>query len=128
MSNTNEEALSLDSSMTAGAISLALTYINKTCFGGNRNAMVMKDDVEKGVKSDYGAEAGREMNARILVVSVSEDMASQYIPVMNSIFAAQRKVFDYTKSQLFSKQLYSIHFPLLSLFLICVKGLGSGPC
>jgi len=92
MTNTNEEALSLDSSMTAGAISLALMYINKTCFGGNRNAMVMKDDVEKGVKSDYGAEAGREMNARILVVSVSEDMASQYIPVMNSIFAAQRKV------------------------------------
>lgn len=92
MSNTNKEALSIDSSMTAGAISLALMYINKTCFGGNRNAMVMKDDVEKGVKSDYGAEAGREMNARILVVSVSEDMASQYIPVMNSIFAAQRKV------------------------------------
>lgn len=32
------------------------------------------------------------MNARIVVISVSGDLAEQYIPIMNCIFAAQRKV------------------------------------
>lgn len=31
------------------------------------------------------------MTARILVVSVSGDLANQYVSVMNSIFAAQRQ-------------------------------------
>lgn len=31
------------------------------------------------------------LTSRILIVSVSGDLANQYIPVMNSIFAAQRK-------------------------------------
>jgi transcription initiation factor TFIIH subunit 3 len=31
------------------------------------------------------------LTSRILIISVSGDLANQYIPVMNSIFAAQRK-------------------------------------
>jgi transcription initiation factor TFIIH subunit 3 len=51
----------------SGALSLALTYINKVC----------------------GQDA--RMSARILLISVSGDLSSQYIPTMNCIFAAQKK-------------------------------------
>ncbi|KAI5798915.1 transcription factor Tfb4-domain-containing protein [Geopyxis carbonaria] len=70
--------------MMAGALSLALAYINRA---------TRVDAADTGVAVARPGEAQRErasMSARILVVSVSGDLASQYVSVMNSIFAAQR--------------------------------------
>ncbi|CAN6634428.1 general transcription and DNA repair factor IIH subunit Tfb4p [Trichomonascus vanleenenianus] len=56
-------------SAVSGALSLALTYINRVC----------------EVSSDT------RMASRILLLSVSGDLASQYVAAMNCIFAAQKK-------------------------------------
>lgn len=56
-------------SAISGALSLALAYINRS---------KEKEDAEV---SSYG---------RILLLSVSGELASQYVPTMNAIFAAQR--------------------------------------
>lgn len=53
----------------AGAMSLALTFMNKVCS--------LSDDVR--------------IKSRILVISVTNDLASQYIATMNCIFAAQKQ-------------------------------------
>lgn len=70
----------------AGALSLALSYINK---------LVHVDANDTGVSVPQPGQVGRPdtttMTARILVVSVSGDLANQYVSVMNSIFAAQRQ-------------------------------------
>lgn len=57
-------------SQLAGALSIALTYMSKVC--------TISADVR--------------MRSRILVLSVTGDLDSQYIPIMNSIFAAQSHV------------------------------------
>lgn len=54
----------------SGALSLALTYINKVS--------MVSEDVR--------------LKSRVLIISVMDDMASQYIPTMNCIFAAQKQV------------------------------------
>ncbi|KAI8816065.1 RNA polymerase II transcription factor B subunit 4 [Fimicolochytrium jonesii] len=54
--------------MTAGSLSLAQTYINR----------VRREN------------EGASIQSRILLVSISPDLPSQYIPTMNCIFAAQR--------------------------------------
>lgn len=53
----------------AGALSLALAYINKICS--------VSDDVR--------------IKSRVLIISVTDDIASQYIATMNCIFAAQKQ-------------------------------------
>ncbi|PUU75171.1 TFIIH subunit Tfb4/p34 [Tuber borchii] len=79
---TTEELVDSKETMMAGALGLALGYINR---------LVRVDD--GGIGGGIGGGGGEviSMNARILVVSVSGDLAEQYVPVMNSIFAAQRK-------------------------------------
>jgi transcription initiation factor TFIIH subunit 3 len=59
----------------AGAFSLVLSYISRQ---------------SRLYSGDKSADDERSMQSRILVVSVSGDLSGQYIPVMNSIFAAQR--------------------------------------
>ncbi|KAJ8096868.1 TFIIH subunit Tfb4/p34 [Lipomyces tetrasporus] len=59
-----------DATLISGALSTSLAYINRLIGGVN-------DD-------------GQKMRARILVVSVCSDLASQYVPIMNCIFAAQK--------------------------------------
>lgn len=94
MASTTPDMLAgTNETMMAGALSLALTYINRLSLasedaagggvtGGNRTANGTRDaDVTS-------------MNARILVLSVSGDLSTQYVSMMNSIFAAQRKVRD----------------------------------
>lgn len=39
-----------------------------------------------------GAGGATDPRVRILVLSVSSDASAQYVPMMNSIFAAQKKV------------------------------------
>ena len=77
----------------AGALSLALSYINRltvsmtpsTNTAGTANVSLPNED------KAYGAEGSSSgvLDARVLVVSASGDMANQYIPLMNAMFAAQ---------------------------------------
>ncbi|TVY22790.1 General transcription and DNA repair factor IIH subunit [Lachnellula hyalina] len=70
----------------AGALTLALSYINK--------ATVLYSDTTSSSKPATNAIDAPEnttgLQSRILVVSVSGDLAHQYIPIMNTTFAAQR--------------------------------------
>ncbi|PWW73316.1 transcription factor Tfb4 [Tuber magnatum] len=77
---TAGELVDAKETMMAGALGLALGYVNR---------LVRVDD--GGVLGAGAAGEVTSMNARILVISVSGDLAEQYVPVMNSIFAAQRK-------------------------------------
>ncbi|KAJ3299146.1 RNA polymerase II transcription factor B subunit 4 [Borealophlyctis nickersoniae] len=56
-------------SMIAGSMSLALSYINR---------------IRK-------ASENHSTQSRILIISISPDASAQYIPIMNSIFAAQKQ-------------------------------------
>lgn len=92
LDETNESHLvATPTTLIGGALSLALAYISKSTIrhapitSGNENSMAALADSEN-------AHVDRvPLTSRILVVSVSGDLANQYIPVMNSIFAAQRK-------------------------------------
>jgi transcription initiation factor TFIIH subunit 3 len=78
--------------MMAGALSLALAYINRV-FQNNKSVDERKDGgVELGRMGELGKGEAVTMTARILVVSVSGDLATQYVAIMNTIFGAQRKV------------------------------------
>ena len=96
---STDDISSTPATMMAGALTLALTYIStlsvslptastSTQFnysdptsvaGGNE----LSADGTKG----QGAQG---LSSRILILSVSGDLANQYIPIMNSIFACQR--------------------------------------
>ena len=120
LTNTSIEALASDgrNTMIAGALTMALAYISKTgqaywpngeagndnnIGGGNsisRNGSSritsvtdtgMAPSLAAGNAND-GASSGANssLTSRILVVSISGDLAGQYIPVMNAVFAAQR--------------------------------------
>lgn len=70
---------------------MALAYISKS--------VLRHSPVDTGVDNPLSSLADNEgahvqrvpLTSRILIISVSGDLANQYIPVMNSIFAAQRK-------------------------------------
>ncbi|KAI9770064.1 MAG: RNA polymerase II transcription factor B subunit 4, partial [Candelina submexicana] len=87
-STTEEDLTSTTTTMMAGALTLALAYINKQTQEYN--------EFHGGGGGDRGGNDGREperrtmLQSRILVLSVSGDLAFQYIPIMNCIFAAQR--------------------------------------
>lgn len=92
MEGTKESHLAATpTTLIGGALSLALSYIAKATLlhspvtSNNEEAMLAIADPE-ATRSSYVSLA-----SRILIVSVSGDLANQYIPVMNSIFAAQRK-------------------------------------
>lgn len=92
MEGTNESHLkATPTTLIGGALSLALAYIAKATLlhspttSSSDEAMLAIADPE-AIHSSYVSLA-----SRILIVSVSGDLANQYIPVMNSIFAAQRK-------------------------------------
>ncbi len=101
MATTTAESLnSTPATMIAGALTLALSYISKqsqaqpaaittaqfnysdptSVAGGNElnNSNTSKSHGSVGLQS------------RILILSVSGDLATQYIPIMNAIFACQR--------------------------------------
>lgn len=71
----------------AGALTLALTYINKQSL-----ALTTPSTTMAPPELSAAAEANQEppLNPRILILSVSGDLAHQYIPIMNTIFACQR--------------------------------------
>lgn len=71
LEGTAEDAVtSVDGSMMSGAMAMSLAYINR-------------------MEADLGDQV--TLKSRIVVLSASGDLAVQYIPMMNCIFAAQKK-------------------------------------
>ncbi|KAH3918404.1 hypothetical protein HBI56_133060 [Parastagonospora nodorum] len=94
LEETNESHLAATpTTLIGGAISMALSYINKsTILHAPTGASAEITSVAAMADTDNSTHLDRiALTSRILIVSVSGDLANQYIPVMNSIFAAQRK-------------------------------------
>lgn len=93
LDETNESHLAATpTSLIGGALSLALTHINKqTILHAPTAASVESASLAALADSENSHVDRVPLTSRILIISVSGDLANQYIPVMNSIFAAQRK-------------------------------------
>lgn len=83
---TTESDLFTTTTQISGALTLALSHINKASIALTATKSVPSANNPTTVTADTGALAG--LHARILVVSVSDSAASQYIPTMNAVFAA----------------------------------------
>jgi transcription initiation factor TFIIH subunit 3 len=102
LNGTTADALSSSpTTMMAGALTMALTYISKqsaTLPTGNSSSHFNYSDPNAvaGGNDVAGADPSRPhagsmaLVSRILIFSVSGDLANQYIPIMNAIFACQR--------------------------------------
>ncbi|KAF4556479.1 General transcription and DNA repair factor IIH subunit tfb4-like protein [Elsinoe fawcettii] len=96
MSATTESDLAnTPSTMTAGALTMALTYISKTALTSPTTTTSNTFNPSTGTGAFTGTDqpttsASQGLTSRILILSVSGDLSSQYIPMMNAIFAAQR--------------------------------------
>ena len=96
---TTDSLSSTPATMMAGALTLALTYISKQTASlpaANTSAQFNYSDPtsvaggnELGKDGSQG-QTSLTLSSRILIMSVSGDLADQYIPIMNSIFACQR--------------------------------------
>ncbi|KAH7095729.1 TFIIH subunit Tfb4/p34 [Paraphoma chrysanthemicola] len=93
LEETKEEHLAATpTTLIGGAISLALTYINKSSMLHAPTAASAESMSLAALADSENTHVDRiPLTSRILIISVSGDLANQYIPVMNSIFAAQRK-------------------------------------
>ncbi|KAH7414065.1 TFIIH subunit Tfb4/p34 [Phaeosphaeria sp. MPI-PUGE-AT-0046c] len=93
LEETNESHLAATpTTLIGGAISLALTYISKSAMLHAPTAASAESMSLAALADSENAHIDRiPLTSRILIISVSGDLANQYIPVMNSIFAAQRK-------------------------------------
>ena len=96
---TTDSLSSTPATMMAGALTLALTYISKQTASlpaANTSAQFNYSDptsVAGGNELSNDGSKGQTsltLSSRILILSVSGDLANQYIPIMNSIFACQR--------------------------------------
>lgn len=83
---TEADVATTGTTQMAGALTLALSYINK--------ATIIFNDTDTSAKTAptniESTDPQVGLQSRILVVSVSGDLAHQYIPIMNTTFAAQR--------------------------------------
>ena len=85
-STTELDISSTTTTQMAGALTLALSYINKA-------SLSFSDTSSTSKSAPTGLETNNVptgLQSRILVISVSGDLAHQYIPIMNTTFAAQR--------------------------------------
>lgn len=97
-STSPDDLSSSTSTMLSGALTLALSYISKqTLTAPNSTAVSSSNDASNtagqfNVSSADGTPGSNTTGllSRILIISVSGDLATQYIPIMNSIFACQR--------------------------------------
>lgn len=84
------------STMIAGALTLALSYINRRSQEYQESQTgVASNLADQSANQATAADSAHSLNAlqsRILVITLSPstDLAHQYIPIMNSIFACQR--------------------------------------
>lgn len=91
MRETNESHLSATpTTLIGGALSLALAFIAKSTLRHSPTA-THADALLSLADSENHHTQRTTLTSRILIVSVSGDLANQYIPMMNSIFAAQRR-------------------------------------
>ncbi|KAI9790909.1 MAG: RNA polymerase II transcription factor B subunit 4 [Peltula sp. TS41687] len=101
-STSEPDVAQTNATMMAGALTLALAFINKQTLayaetngvaggGGGAGGGSGTNDMMAVESKDAVDEEMQGLQSRILIVSVSDDLAFQYIPVMNCIFAAQRK-------------------------------------
>lgn len=95
MTSTTESDLSTTTTQISGALTLALHYINKTSLqltsadGAQANAGSAKGAAPANPAALATSSSSlRGLHARILVLSVSDSAPSQYIPTMNTVFAA----------------------------------------
>ncbi|KAL8824100.1 MAG: hypothetical protein Q9191_005302 [Dirinaria sp. TL-2023a] len=84
IATTSPSTLSATTSI-AGALTLALTHIHKT-----GTLLSSTPSTNSGANNDPSAGRPPSLASRILILSVSGDLAHQYIPIMNTIFACQR--------------------------------------
>lgn len=91
--STDPSDLATPTTLISGALTLALTHINKTALSlsPSKAAFETSTPLSGGtnrviVPQLSGAIAG--LHARILVISVSDSAPEQYIPTMNAVFAA----------------------------------------
>jgi len=96
---TSDAISSTPATMMAGALTMALTYISKQMAAlptaTTSTQFNYSDPTSVAGAHDLGAESSRShtstgLTSRLLILSVSGDLANQYIPIMNSIFACQR--------------------------------------
>lgn len=97
MTSTTEADLTTTTTQISGALTLALHHINKTSLqltsadGSRASAGSAKHGgggSNPAALASTSAGSLRGLHARILVLSVSDSAASQYIPTMNAVFAA----------------------------------------
>lgn len=100
MNTTSSDSLSATpATMMAGALTMALAYISKQSAAlptaASSAQFNYSDPSSTAGGNDISADSSKANNllgltSRILVLSVSGDLADQYISIMNSIFACQR--------------------------------------
>ncbi|KAH0563261.1 hypothetical protein GP486_002172 [Trichoglossum hirsutum] len=91
-STTESDLRGTSTTMMAGALTLALAYINRETLAYEESGGGVSGGKGASISEGPDAAEGKPgMQSRILVLSVSGDLAFQYIPIMNCIFAAQRK-------------------------------------
>lgn len=96
MSSTTESDLATTTTQISGALTLALSHINKTSVllsatdSAQASAMTTKNSGAANAAALANPQAGilTGLHARIVVISVSESSPAQYIPTMNAVFAA----------------------------------------
>lgn len=91
--STDPSDLSTPTTLISGALTLALTHINKTALSLSPSKAAFETSTPLSGSTNRviipqlsGAIAG--LHARILVISVSDSAPEQYIPTMNAVFAA----------------------------------------
>lgn len=90
IARTEPTHLSSHTTLLAGALSMALAYISRATQLLSEQTGI-SDTVQNSDSGASSKQTSRTLQSRVLVISVSSDSADQYIPIMNSIFAAQRK-------------------------------------
>ena len=84
-STKENDVSSTTTTQMAGALTLALEHISKATIAYSGGSAM---DSKPADTTRHDAPTG--LQSRILVISVSGDLAHQYIPIMNTTFAAQR--------------------------------------
>lgn len=83
LATTSPETLTASPTTSiAGALTLALTHINKQ--------ITLLSSTAPSTNQMHQSQSTSPLLSRILILSVSGDLAHQYIPIMNTIFACQR--------------------------------------
>lgn len=102
LSTTTPNAISSSpATMIAGALTKALSYISKqsaalpaatqsTQFNYSDPTSVAGGNDLANPSANKSSSTSQPLTSRILILSVSGDLATQYIPIMNTIFASQR--------------------------------------